>query len=147
MYSVLRNARPCHMICEYPCSQCSYLFRIWRQNVRHDGEYTLPCLAFCIINIIAVVTIIMEPMVSIITSYHGYFCSCISIIAVVSHLSWELAEKELCYFKVWGKYGIGFWWPNLENQFDQNLSIGSQTDGQVLCHTRSFHDHYFLDSK
>jgi hypothetical protein len=91
---MLRNARPYHIICEYLSCQYSYLSRIWQQNVRYYGEYTLPCLAVRIVNIIAVVTTIMEPMVSIITSYDGYCGSCISILAVVSHLSRELAQKN-----------------------------------------------------
>jgi len=33
---------------------------------------------------VAIVTTIMEPIVSIITSYHGYSGFCVSVLAVVS---------------------------------------------------------------
>ena len=36
----------------------------------------------------------MEPIVSIITSYHGYSSSCISLLALVSRLSRNIAQKN-----------------------------------------------------
>jgi hypothetical protein len=94
MYSVFRSACPLHMICEYLYSQCSYLFRIQQQNVRFCGEYSSSRRPVSIINMVVMVTNIMEPVVSIITSYHGYSGSCISLPAVVSQLSRKLAQKK-----------------------------------------------------
>ena len=66
-------------------------------NVRYCGEYSLPCRPVSISNMVAMVTTLMEPIVSIITSYHGYSDSCISVLAVVSgsidalNLQWNLS--------------------------------------------------------
>ena len=47
---------------------------------------------------VAVVTTIMEPIVSIITSYHGYSSFCISVLALVSRLSRKIVQKK--YFAI-----------------------------------------------